>query len=101
MSRFEPRDIMTVAVLHPDLAKTKESAHLVNVAPHLARMTIGEDQRFFLPGAALFGAALLSLASIASKVVVPGAVFPIGIVTALIGVPFFLALVMRSRRTWW
>lgn len=71
------------------------------VAPHLARMTIGEDQRFFLPGAALFGAALLSLASIASKVVVPGAVFPIGIVTALIGVPFFLALVMRSRRTWW
>ena len=71
------------------------------VAPHVARMTIGEDQRFFLPGAALFGAALLSLASIASKVVVPGAVFPIGIVTALIGVPFFLALVMRSRRTWW
>lgn len=71
------------------------------VAPHVARMTLGEDQRFFLPGAALFGAVLLSLASIASKVVVPGALFPIGIVTALIGVPFFLALVMRSRRTYW
>ena len=71
------------------------------VAPHVARMTIGEDQRYFLPGAALCGAALLSLASIASKVVVPGALFPIGIVTALIGVPFFLALVMRSRRAWW
>lgn len=71
------------------------------VAPHIARMTLGEDQRFFLPGAALLGAALLSCASIASKAVIPGAVFPIGIVTALIGVPFFLALVMRSRRTYW
>lgn len=71
------------------------------VAPHIARMTIGEDQRFFLPGAAAFGATLLSLASIASKTVVPGALFPIGIVTALIGVPFFLVLVMRSRRTFW
>ena len=71
------------------------------VAPHVARMTVGEDQRFFLPGAALFGAGLLSLASIASKAIVPGAVFPIGIVTALIGVPFFLVLVMRNRRAYW
>jgi iron complex transport system permease protein len=71
------------------------------VAPHVARMTIGEDQRFFLPAAALNGALLLSLASIASKTVVPGAIFPIGIVTALIGVPFFLFLVMRTRRAFW
>lgn len=67
------------------------------VAPHIARMLVGEDQRGFLPASALFGALLLSLASVASKIVIPGAVFPIGIVTALIGVPFFLALILRFR----
>jgi iron complex transport system permease protein len=71
------------------------------VAPHVARIFVGEDQRGFLPAAALFGALLLSLASIASKMVKPGAIFPIGIVTALIGVPFFVWLILRSRRTFW
>jgi iron complex transport system permease protein len=71
------------------------------VAPHVARMLIGEDQRLMLPGAALAGAALLSLASVASKVISPGALFPIGIVTALIGVPFFAWLIVTSRRSHW
>lgn len=66
------------------------------VAPHVARMLGGEDQRSFLPLSALAGAALLSLASVASKALVPGAVFPIGIVTSLIGVPFFVWLVLRQ-----
>ncbi len=71
------------------------------VAPHVARMLIGEDQRLMLPGAALAGATLLSLASVASKVVSPGALFPIGIVTALIGVPFFAWLILNARRSHW
>lgn len=71
------------------------------VAPHIARMLVGEDQRIFLPASALFGALLLSAASIASKVVMPGAIFPIGIVTALVGVPFFLWLVAGTRRSYW
>jgi iron complex transport system permease protein len=71
------------------------------VAPHLARMMVGEDQRFLLPGAALWGAVLLAAASVASKTLSPGAVFPIGIVTALFGVPFFLAMVLKNRRTYW
>lgn len=71
------------------------------VAPHLARMLAGEDQRSFLPLSALAGAALLSLASVASKTILPGAVFPIGIVTSLVGVPFFVWLVLRSRRGYW
>ena len=71
------------------------------VAPHVARMLAGEDQRTFLPLSALSGAALLSLASVASKTLLPGAVFPIGIVTSLIGVPFFVWLVLRSRRGYW
>jgi len=71
------------------------------VAPHIARMLVGEDQRVFLPASALAGAALLSVASVASKTLMPGAVFPIGIITSLIGVPFFVALVLRSRGGHW
>lgn len=71
------------------------------VAPHVARMLIGEDQRGFLPASALLGAVLLSLASVASKTISPGAVFPIGIVTSLIGVPFFIWMVLHTRRSYW
>ncbi len=67
------------------------------VAPHVARMLVGEDQRHLLPASAIFGALLLSLASVASKLILPGTVFPIGIVTALLGVPFFGWLVLASR----
>ena len=59
------------------------------VAPHIARIIVGEDQRFFFPCSALGGALLLSCASVGSKVIVPGAIYPIGIITAIIGVPFF------------
>jgi iron complex transport system permease protein len=71
------------------------------VAPHAARMLVGEDQRAFLPASALAGAILLSAASIASKTVLPGALIPIGIVTALVGVPFFVWLVVSGRRSYW
>jgi len=68
------------------------------VAPHVARMLLGEDQRTLLPGAAIAGALLLSTASVASKTISPGALFPIGIVTALVGVPFFALLILSGRR---
>ena len=71
------------------------------VAPHVARLLAGEDQRGFLPLSAFCGAVLLSCASVASKVISPGAIFPIGIVTSLIGVPFFIGLVLRTRRVYW
>jgi iron complex transport system permease protein len=71
------------------------------VGPHIARMILGEDQRFFLPGSILTGALMLSLTSIVSKSIVPGVVFPIGIITALVGVPFFLSLILSDvRRSW-
>src|SRR3546814_16139886 len=60
------------------------------VAPHIARRLFGEDHRFYLPGSALVGGVILSLASIASKNIVPGIIIPVGIVTSLVGVPFFL-----------
>lgn len=71
------------------------------VGPHVARMILGEDQRFFLPGAVLCGALLLSVTSIVSKSIMPGVVFPIGIITALVGVPFFFSLILsNARRSW-
>jgi len=68
------------------------------VAPHIARMLVGEDQRFFLPTSALCGALMLSAASVLSKSLIAGQTLPIGIVTALVGVPLFFTLIMRVKR---
>ncbi len=65
--------------------------------PHIARLLIGEDHRFFLPASALTGAIIMSLASVASKSIVPGVLIPIGIVTALIGLPVFFSLIFRRQ----
>lgn len=67
------------------------------VGPHIARMLVGEDQRFLLPTSALCGACLLSAASVLSKSLVAGQVLPIGIVTSLVGVPLFFVLILRAR----
>jgi iron complex transport system permease protein len=71
------------------------------VGPHIARMLVGEDQRYFLPASVLSGAAILSLTSVISKSIVPGTIFPIGIITALVGVPFLFSLIMSTRRRAW
>ncbi|WP_025129112.1 iron ABC transporter permease [Pseudomonas sp. PH1b] len=71
------------------------------VGPHIARMLIGEDQRFFLPAALLTGALILSASSVISKVLIPGAIFPIGVVTSLIGVPFFISLILGGKKNSW
>ena len=54
------------------------------VGPHIARILIGEDQRFLFPASALVGALLLSLSSVVSKIIMPGVIVPVGIVTARI-----------------
>ncbi len=71
------------------------------VAPHLARMLVGEDQRALLVMSAVTGAFVLAGASIAAKLIAPGALVPIGIVTAVIGVPFLFGLLLRGRRRYW
>lgn len=67
------------------------------VSPHIARRLFGEDHRPYLLGSALIGAVVLSVAALLSKTVVPGVVLPVGIVTALVGLPVFLAVVLRRR----
>jgi iron complex transport system permease protein len=71
------------------------------VGPHVARLLLGEDQRFFLPGAMLSGALILSATSVLSKAILPGAVLPIGIITALVGVPVFMTLILTKGRKAW
>ncbi|WPN32983.1 iron ABC transporter permease [Pseudomonas sp. P5_109] len=71
------------------------------VGPHIARMLIGEDQRFFLPASLLTGALILSASSVVSKTLIPGAIFPIGVVTSLIGVPFFISLILGGKKNSW
>ncbi|MFA4940290.1 iron chelate uptake ABC transporter family permease subunit [Brevundimonas sp.] len=66
------------------------------VGPHIARLLVGEDHRLYLPASVLSSALLMSLASAASKILVPGALLPVGVVTAVIGVPAFLFLIFRS-----
>jgi iron complex transport system permease protein len=65
------------------------------VAPHFSRMLVGEDQRYLAPLSALFGVLLMLVASILAKIVVPGSIVPIGIVTSLVGVPFLIYLLLR------
>ncbi|MBB1465561.1 iron-siderophore ABC transporter permease [Vibrio sp. 10N.286.45.A3] len=67
------------------------------VAPHLARILVGEDQRFYLPLAALMGALLLCTSSLVAKLIVPGTIIPIGIVTSLIGVPILLYFLISRK----
>ncbi len=67
------------------------------VVPHLLRLLIGPDNRYLLPGSALLGAALLLLADAVARTVAMPAELPIGIITAAIGGPFFLWILLRRR----
>lgn len=65
------------------------------VVPHLIRLGFGADHRLVLPGAALLGGALLVLADLAARSLAAPAELPVGVVTALLGAPFFLWLLRR------
>jgi iron complex transport system permease protein len=67
------------------------------VVPHLLRLAVGPDHRYLLPNAALLGAILLVGADIIARLVVVPAELPIGIVTAVLGAPIFLYILLRSR----
>ncbi|MFP4552022.1 MAG: FecCD family ABC transporter permease, partial [Spirochaetales bacterium] len=67
------------------------------VAPHLVRLSIGPDYQTLLPGSAILGAILLLLADLVARTIVAPAELPIGIVTALVGGPFFIWLLIRFR----
>lgn len=68
------------------------------IVPHMVRLAAGPDHRLLLPAAALGGASLLILADLVARTVAAPAEAPVGLITALAGGPFFLALILRSRR---
>lgn len=67
------------------------------VVPHLLRITFGPDHRMLLPGSALLGASLMLGADVISRTMIAPVEVPIGIVTAFVGAPFFLWLLLRFR----
>ncbi len=69
------------------------------VVPHVARLVIGSDYRFLLPFSVLFGALLLLVADMAARLVFAPRILPVSILTAFIGVPVFLSLLLGKRGT--
>ncbi|MEM9104866.1 MAG: iron ABC transporter permease, partial [Pseudomonadota bacterium] len=68
------------------------------VVPHLLRLLIGPDHRYLLPASALLGAILLLIADSVARTIVAPAELPIGIITAAVGAPFFLWILLSRRK---
>jgi iron complex transport system permease protein len=68
------------------------------VTPHAMRLLLGPRHRLLLPASALAGAIFLTLADLLARTVIAPAVLPVGVFTALVGAPFFLFLLRRSKR---
>jgi iron complex transport system permease protein len=68
------------------------------VVPHAVRLAIGNDQRWLMPAAAVAGGALLTFADTVARTLIAPAQLPVGVLTAIVGVPLFLWLLRRSDR---
>lgn len=66
------------------------------IAPHVARALVGEDHRLSLPMAGMMGALILVAASVTGKAISPAAVIPVGIVTAIAGIPMLMAVILTQ-----
>ncbi|HTG56064.1 MAG TPA: iron ABC transporter permease [Niabella sp.] len=66
--------------------------------PHLVRLIGGVDHRYVLPASALMGALMLTLADTLSRILMPPMELPIGVVTALLGAPVFISILIRDKK---
>ena len=71
------------------------------VAPHVARIFIGSDNRYLLPASAAFGVALVLISDVIGRTVIYPAVLQVGVVTAFLGGPLFLYLLVKQRKEAW
>ena len=71
------------------------------VAPHITRLAIGGDNRYVIPVSGLLGAVILITADLVARSIVAPIILPVGAVTAFIGAPLFLYLILRRRREYW
>src|SRR5690606_39486904 len=68
------------------------------VVPHILRMAFSADNRLVVPGSALLGASILVLADLLARTIVAPAELPIGILTAIIGSPVFIYIILSEQR---
>ncbi|MGV6806493.1 MAG: FecCD family ABC transporter permease [bacterium] len=68
------------------------------MVPHLVRLLIGPDHRYLIPASAMLGAVLMVVADMVARVIVAPAELPVGVVTALLGAPFFVLLLLQHKR---
>jgi len=71
------------------------------VAPHVARMFVGADNRYLVPASAAFGALILIVSDLIGRTIISPAVLQVGVVTAFLGGPLFLYLVIRQKKEVW
>jgi iron complex transport system permease protein len=71
------------------------------VAPHVARMVIGSEHKCLILASALVGANMLTLSDIASRILMPPLVIPVGVITSFLGTPLLLYLLLRGKRHWY
>lgn len=90
--------LLTAMAVGASVAVAGTIAFVGLIVPHIVRLLIGPDHRYLLPGSALAGAILLIVADAFSRVVVAPAELPAGILTALLGTPFFLSLLLQKRK---
>ena len=89
--------VLAVALSTTAVALCGPIAFLGLVAPHLARRLVGGRHRTLLPAALIIGALLLQLSDILARVIDPPTELPAGILTAIIGAPYFFYLLMRTK----
>lgn len=98
VTRLKRRLLLGIALgVGAAVALTGIIAFVGLLVPHLLRLLLGPDHRLLLPAAALLGGALLVAADIAARVALPPTELPVGILTTLLGAPFFLWLLRRQR----
>lgn len=90
--------VLTSVAIGASVAYTGMIGFVGLVTPHLVRLLIGPDHRWLLPGSMTLGAILMMSADVFSRTAVAPAELPVGIVTAAVGAPFFLALLWRQRK---
>lgn len=91
------RTLVIVAVLTAAAVSFTGTIGFVGlIAPHVARTLVGEDHRFSLPMSAIMGAIVLVAASVAGKLISPGAVIPVGIITAIAGIPMLVGVILMK-----
>ena len=98
VQRFKTTAIVVVAAATGAAVAVSGGIGFVGiVVPHLLRLVIGPDHRYLLPASALLGACLLLLADAVARTIVAPAELPIGIITAVVGAPFFLWILLSRR----